>query len=124
MIDFMPDTPISLALLTAFSMATGQILFKLGAKDWYGENLFQWMWSFITNPFLVCAVFLYALTIIIWIYVLKVLPLSIAYPVTALSYVIVPIIAYFFLHEKVSLDTFLGSLLIIFGVLISHMQRS
>ena len=118
------NTPILLALLTALSMAGGQILFKLGAKSWNGENLSQWIWSFITNPFLVCAVFLYAFTIIIWIYVLRILPLSIAYPITALSYVIVPVIAYFFLHEKITLHTFLGSLLIIVGVVISHLQRN
>lgn len=118
------NTPILLALLTACSMACGQILFKLGAKEWSGDSLVQWVWSFITNPFLVIAVFLYAFTIIIWIYVLRILPLSIAYPITALSYVIVPVISYFFLHEKITLHTFVGSLLIIAGVVITHLQRN
>lgn len=118
------NTPILLALLTACSMAIGQILFKLGAKNWHGDSLIKWIWSFITNPFLVVAVFLYAFTIIIWIYVLKALPLSIAYPITALSYVIVPVISYFFLYEKITLHTFLGSLLIIVGVVVTHLHRN
>lgn len=119
----MLNKPLLLALLTAFSMACGQILFKLGAKNWNGNSILQWIWSFITNPFLVTAIFLYATTIIIWIYVLKTLPLSIAYPITALSYVIVPAISYYFLQEKINLYTLTGSLLIIFGVAIMHFQR-
>lgn len=118
------NPPILLALLTACSMACGQILFKLGAKNWSGDSLIQWVLSFITNPFLVVAVFLYAFTIIVWVYALRVLPLSIAYPITALSYVIVPVISYFFLHEKITLHTFLGSLLIIVGVVVTHLQRN
>ena len=118
------NTPIFLALLTACSMACGQILFKLGAKNWGGDSAIQWVWSFMTNPFLDIAVFLYAFTIIIWVYVLRVLPLSIAYPITALSYVIVPVLSYFFLHEKITFHTLLGSLLIIIGVIITHLQRN
>lgn len=114
---------ILLTLLSVCSMACGQILFKLGASKWNGETLVQWVWSFITNPFLICAVFLYAITIVVWIYVLRILPLSIAYPLTALSYVIVPIISYFFLHEKMSIHTLLGSLLIIQGVIITQLQK-
>lgn len=114
---------IILALLTACSMAGGQILFKLGASSWSGDTLGQWVWSFVINPFLVSAVFLYAFTIIVWIYVLKILPLAIAYPLTALSYVLVPAISYFFLHEKVSIYTLSGSLLIILGVIITHFQK-
>ena len=118
------NTPIFLALLTACSMACGQILFKLGAKSWAGDTATQWLWSFITNPFLIIAVFLYALTIIVWIYVLRVLPLAIAYPLTALSYIIVPVLSYLILNEKITIQTLLGSLLIITGVIITHLQRN
>lgn len=120
----MLNTPIILALLTACSMATGQILFKLGAGKWSGDTLVQLGWSFITNPFLLCAICLYALTIIVWIYVLRILPLSIAYPLTALSYIIVPVISYFFLREKVSAQTIIGSLLIFVGIAVAHFQRN
>ena len=117
------NIPILLALLTACSMAGGQILFKLGAAKWNGETFIQWLWSFVTNPFLVFAVILYGITTIVWIYVLRLLPLSIAYPLTALAYVIVPVISYFFLHEKINIHTLLGSFLIIQGVIITHLQK-
>lgn len=119
----MNKTPIILALLTALSMATGQLMFKFGAVRWQGNSLSQWAISFLTNPILLGAVFLYAVTILIWIYVLKTLPLSIAYPLTALSYVLVPLLSMAFLHERISFSTVIGSGLIICGVAIMHLQR-
>lgn len=118
------STPILLALLTAFSMACGQMLFKLGAANWIGNTLLELFCSFILNPFLMAAILLYAFTIIIWIYVLRTLPLSIAYPLTALSYVIVPVLSYSIGHEKITLETVLGSLLIIAGIIVTNMQRN
>lgn len=116
-------SPIILALLTAVAMACGQLLFKFGAERWRIDSLSQAVLSFISNPFLVSAVLLYAVTILLWIYVLKVLPLSLAYPLTALSYVLVPLLCWAVLGEKVSSQTLLGSTLIIAGVLVCHWQR-
>lgn len=113
---------IVLAVITAFSMAGGQLLFKLGAAKWSGVNLAGWVVSFLSNPHLMIAVFLYAATIIAWIYVLKSLPLSVAYPITALAYIIVPVMSHLFLGEKVSTGTLLGSVIIIFGVIVCQYQ--
>ena len=119
----LPSVPMLLALLTAFSMAGGQLLFKIGAAKWHGSTLSQWIWSFISNPFLVSAIFLYAFTVLVWIYVLRILPLSIAYPITALSYVIVPFLSFILLKEKISIYNFIGMALIISGVIVSHSQN-
>lgn len=118
----MPSVPVMLAILTAFSLAGGQMLFKLGAANWHGDSLYSWVVSFITNPFLVVAIFLYAFTVIMWIYVLRVLPLSLAYPLTALSYIIVPIASYLILHEKISWQTAAGAVLIILGIVVSNLK--
>lgn len=115
--------PVALAILTAFSMASGQLLFKLGATHWQGNSAATWIVSFLTNPFLVGATFLYAMTILVWVYVLRTLPLSLAYPLTALSYVIVPVFSFFFLNEKISWQTVIGCALIILGIVITHIKR-
>ena len=120
----MPTTPVLLAILTAFSMAGGQLLFKMGAPAWQGHSAMDWVLSFLKNPFLVSAIFLYAATILIWIYVLRTLPLSLAYPLTALSYVIVPILSFLFLHEKIAWQTVLGCTVIIVGIVITHFRVS
>ena len=118
----MKNMPIFLAILTAFSMSVGQILFKIGSKTISGDSVGNLIISFISNPFLIMGIILYAITIIIWIYVLTLLPLSIAYPITALAYIIVPIISMIFLKEKISLQAFIGSIMIIFGIAIIHFQ--
>jgi drug/metabolite transporter (DMT)-like permease len=108
--------PLLLAATTAVMMAIGQTLFKLGAPHWTGSGIPALALSFLKNPYLVTAVFLYAVTILLWIYVLKHLPLSLAYPVTALSYVIVPIISAFVLKEDVGPTTIAGTVLILAGI--------
>jgi drug/metabolite transporter (DMT)-like permease len=119
-----PSLPVLLAILTAFSMAAGQLLFKLGTPLWQGDTLLGWAWSFLKNPYLMTAVFLYATTIIIWVYILRSLPLSLAYPLTALSYVIVPLFSYLFLQEKIGWQTAVGSAVIVIGVIITHVRIS
>lgn len=114
---------VVLAILTAFSMASGQLLFKLGADKWRGDSVVQLIRSFLSSPYLMGAVFLYALTILVWIYVLKTLPLSIAYPLTALSYILVPVFSLVILGEKISINTMIGSGLIIAGVIVAHVQK-
>lgn len=118
------NLPIFLAILTAFSMASGQLLFKIGAANWKGTTLVEWFMSFISNPFLVSAIFLYAFTVLIWIYVLRVLPLSLAYPITALSYVIVPVLSFLLLKEKITIHNFIGMGLIIGGVIVSNARSA
>ena len=108
--------PLLLAAATAVMMAIGQTLFKLGAPHWNGTSIPTLALSFLKNPYLVSAVFLYAGTILLWIYVLKHLPLSLAYPVTALSYVIVPVISVFVLKEHVGWTTIAGTVLILAGI--------
>lgn len=118
----MNNFALILAVITAFSMAGGQLLFKLGAAKWSGESLSGWIISFLSNPCLMAAIFLYAATIVAWIYVLRVLPLSIAYPLTALAYIIVPVMSFLFLGEKISIGTFLGSVIIVLGVVVCQYQ--
>lgn len=114
--------PWFLTILTAFSMAGGQVLFKLGAAEWQADTLGGWIVAFLRNPYLVVAVLLYATTVLMWIYLLRTLPLSLVYPVTALSYVLVPLFSYLFLHERISWQVAIGSLVIVTGVIITHMK--
>lgn len=118
------NNPILMAFATACSMACGQVLFKIGSKSLSGNGIVNSVFEFITNPFLIFAIFLYASTIIAWIYVLRVLPLSVAYPITALSYLIVPLISYFILNEQITIRIVMGSVLIILGVVVSNYSGS
>jgi drug/metabolite transporter (DMT)-like permease len=112
--------PILYAFITAFLLAIGQILFKVGSEKWEISNISTTIITFVTNPFLIIAIVLYAVTIVLWIYVLKQLPLTVAYPITALSFIIVPMLSSFYLDEKVTIYTFIGGVLVILGVLLTQ----
>jgi len=105
-----------LMLFTVFSLATGQVLFKLGAVELTGESVSELVYSFISNVYLIAVVFLYGLTIISWLWILKKTPLSVAYPMTAASYIVVPVLCHYILGERISLNMMVGFALIFLGI--------
>lgn len=105
-----------LVLATVFMLSVGQVLFKLSSSV-IVFDISKWV-SFL-NPKFIFAIAVYFFATVMWLYVLKQLPLRVAYPFIALAFVIVPIMAHFLLGEKLELNTFVGALIIIMGVLIS-----
>lgn len=59
----------------------------------------------------------YAVSIVIWLYVLSRLQVSLAYPFQAAGYILSSVIAYLFLGEVVKPINMLGLVLIFFGLL-------
>jgi undecaprenyl phosphate-alpha-L-ara4N flippase subunit ArnE len=62
---------------------------------------------------------LYGGATLVWISVLRHLPLSVAYVFMSLSFAIVPMLAVIFLHEPFTLRYVVGMVLIICGILVS-----
>lgn len=60
---------------------------------------------------------------VLWVLVVQRLDLSVAYPLIALSFVLVPIAAAFFLREPMSTPQLLGLALIVVGVSLSTFAR-
>jgi uncharacterized membrane protein len=52
----------------------------------------------------------------LWLTILSWFKLSLAFPLTALAYVIVAVLSYFMLNEKLFLHNYLGIVLIAFGI--------
>ena len=61
-------------------------------------------------------IFVFALGFFIWIVVLYKIDLSIAMPVGSISYILVPLVAMVFLHERVGLVRWVGIFCIIVGI--------
>ena len=61
-------------------------------------------------------ILVYALNFFLWIAILSRVELSVAMPVGSTSYVIIPLVAMFFLGEKVSALRWVGILLIVAGI--------
>ena len=94
-------------------LSAGQILFKFAATiSHQGEaNL----WSLV-NGHSVLAIGLYALGTGVWLYVLREVPLSRAYPLISLSFVIVPILASLLMGEPYNMKMLAGGAFIVLGV--------
>jgi drug/metabolite transporter (DMT)-like permease len=65
-----------------------------------------------------CAFALYAGATLLWIYLLRFVELSRAYPVMAVSFVIVPFLSAWFFGDRLSEIYFVGVLLITIGVIV------
>jgi len=103
---------LTLFLSIAFGIV-GQLLMKhtMSSKT---EQLFTW--TFIQQ--LVLALSVYSLGIVNWIFALRTVKLSIAYPLTSLNYVGILLGSYYFFDEKITLIRVVGVVLIFIGVLL------
>jgi undecaprenyl phosphate-alpha-L-ara4N flippase subunit ArnE len=104
--------------LLAFPLGLGggQVLLKLAAQRMQPEfSLAQ-----IVNPLLGAAVGLYGLLSIIWILILRQVPLSVAYPFVAVSFIVTPLLAWTILNDRPGGLYFVGIAFIGIGVAITQ----
>lgn len=104
-------------LVCVCMIAAGQIMFKLVAnRSVAGANMSlveQWLsWQFFV------ALLIYGAATILWIWVLRFIPLNVAYPVFALAFIVVPVAAYFLLNEPIGIRHLVGGVLIVSGVVV------
>ena len=104
-------------LLTPLMIGYGQVLFKQAAGRIGGFGGAELMRLFL-DPVFIAAVALYGLATIVWVYTLSVTPLSIAYSFMALSYLIVPLFAWWLLGEAIPPRYLIGTGLILAGMVV------
>ena len=102
---------------TPLMIAAGQVLFKLTSGT-TGEFGVRALAALLLNPLLLAALAIYGTGTIIWIFVLKAVPLTIGYSFMALTFCFVPLLASVFLGEALTLRYALGAFLIIGGMLV------
>ena len=115
----MPLRGLLLALGCVALLAVGQLLFKSAAQQWRVEGWSLATVSSLVSAPLVAAVALYALATVLWVLTLRMVPLTTAYPLYALTFVIVPVLAHYFADEPLSPRSMIGAAVIVAGVLIS-----
>ncbi|MBL8576852.1 MAG: transporter [Mesorhizobium sp.] len=104
-------------VLTPLLISAGQILFKLTSAR-AGALSASGLLSTLMDPYLIVALAIYGLGTIVWVYVLKAVPLTVAYPFMALTFCVVPLLAWMLLGETLSLRYMLGTGLIVAGLLV------
>ncbi|MCF2738815.1 EamA family transporter [Bacteroides caecigallinarum] len=106
----------ALSVLQSILLASGQVLLKFGLANMkpFGWNLVFWRSVFLNWQFAASGVS-FGLASILWMYIIKKYPLSMAYPLISLSYVFGLIAAILFFHESVGMIKWLGVFLIMCG---------
>ncbi|ANF98436.1 EamA family transporter [Paenibacillus bovis] len=115
---FKSDTFISytLLLLNILMLVSGQAFFKLGLEKLGGVNLGN-AWKALLSPTIIIGLGLYAVATLVWFVVLSRLPLSVAYPIQSLAYVLGIVLSIMMFHETVSTMKWIGAAIIVIGVL-------
>ncbi len=101
-----------LLLATVSCTVSGQILMKKGV----GLSPTLTFGTALSNPFILIGAFCYVSGFVIWLNVLKVLPLSIAYPSSSVSFILVLFASSLFLGEAITLFKLVGIGCICLGV--------
>jgi len=109
-------------LLVAVGLAAvGQVFLKHGmtqaashSKE-FGRSLLA---SAIGNPWVWVGLLVFGLSAMAWMLTLSRVPLNVAYPFNALGYIAVLTASVAVLHEKANAWTVLGSLMVVFGLIV------
>ena len=107
---------VFLSIIQSSFLAGGQVFLKFAlqkmptfawASEFWGRLLLNWQFA--------CSGLLFGSSSILWMYIIKHYPLSVAYPMISLSYIFGLFSAMIFFHESVSMMKWIGVSLIILG---------
>ncbi len=103
--------------------AAAHILMKAGTNaigyfEFSVANIVPIGWKLATEWHIITALFCYALSVVIWILALSRVPVSIAFPMLSMAYVVNAIAAWYLLGEAFNPTKLVGMGVIILGVII------
>lgn len=99
----------------AFS-ALGQLLLKSGTRQLAGHGRFEFLIAAARDPRILSGLAAWAASTVCWLYVLRVAPLSRAYGLSSLTYLLIPLASVYLFGEPLRRPHALGMVLIIAGV--------
>ena len=110
-----------LLLFAVLSAASGQLLLKHGMQvataraHASGGSLII---AAATSPLIIGGLAIFAISAVAWLATLAKVPLSVAYPFNALSYLLILTLSAVLLHERTNLLTWAGSVVVVSGLII------
>lgn len=111
-----------LALISIALGSIGQFGLKLASEELYtGSGIWNLVLSAI-NTKMILSISCFVISMVMWIFVLRKMELSIAYPMVGLGYVFVMALSYFFLQEQVDIHKLIGTGLIVGGVVVLNVK--
>ena len=122
----MSISSLGLLLFAVAAAACAQLMLKYGmqaaatrAQHTGGSLIF----AAAASPWVLGGLTVFAVSTVAWLGALSRVPLSVAYPFTALGYIAILTASAVFLHERTSLVTWAGSLLVVSGLLIVVLSK-
>jgi drug/metabolite transporter (DMT)-like permease len=117
---------IGLLLFAVASAATGRVMLKHGrqvATSRAAQSGGSLVVRAATSPWVLLGLVVFAISAVAWLGALSKVPLSVAYPFNALGYLVILIASIVVLHEKANVLTWVGSVLVVSGLLIVVLSR-
>jgi multidrug transporter EmrE-like cation transporter len=99
----------------AFSVV-GQLLLKSGAQHLAGLGRIEFLFAAARNVHVLSGLVAWIASTLCWLYVLRVAPLSTAYGLTSLTYVLIPLASVYVFGEQIRRQHVVGIVLIIMGI--------
>lgn len=98
-------------------MGAGQILFKIAALRLDpAAGMASNLAATAISPYFWAAGVLYAAASALWVVILTRVPLSVAYPATTLTIILVPIVSWLMFNDPLNLRMIVGMMTILLGV--------
>ena len=107
------------SLVQSMLLVSGQVFLKFAMTRMPAFAWTRTFWlSLLSNwQFAACGLFFGAASLL-WMYIVKTFPFSMAYPMVSLSYVMGMVAAIVFFHEEVSMTRWLGVAFIVLGCIL------
>jgi multidrug transporter EmrE-like cation transporter len=117
--------PLAFALILTGVLlnASAQLLLKAGTNavghfEFHLNNVIPVGLKLAFQPYIIGGMACYAISLVVWIMALSRVPVSLAYPMLSIGYVVNAVIAYYWLGEPLAMQKMLGIGFIIVGVVL------
>jgi drug/metabolite transporter (DMT)-like permease len=109
-------------ILSVLFSSTSQLLLKKGVETISvpenSSDIIIFLFDVITNWYLVSGILFQIIALLIWLYVLKFVEVSYAYPFISLGFIFVLLSGYLIFGETLNFNKIIGILIIGFGIVI------
>lgn len=108
---------LCIILFQVFINTGAQIFLKKGVNQVsFDQPFWDLIWAIATNLNIFLGVFIFVISLLIWLYLLSKCELSYLYPFGSISYILAAIGGWYFFGESVTILRLLGIIIIFIGV--------
>ncbi len=115
----------AIILMSVALSAVAQLCLKVGVgraapnpRSGTFPGIFEALFVMLTSPYVLIGLALYGIGAVVWLFVLRAAPLSLAYPFVGMGFIATAAIGVFGLGEQMTMGRALGTILIAIGCII------